>query len=256
MVKKSLGMLKEAIKEKFTILKTWLWCFLMVLAVYGLAALVSMFFPKDQYQIAEFVQKDILNLLPFYIAALVYVMAAIFIYSFFKIIIFHVVQKKKIAKNSFNCLGSFYLLNLLICLIATIVFLAVGSAIAYAFSQSIAASTIYIIIFLLIVYPFVNFSQLVFMKENKIFRSIKKGFFGFFSRFGHYLRMIVTDIVYFAAVLLVFLIAGNIYRIIISKTTSIVYILAYNTIFTAAMTVLLFIIFSYNLYFFNKISRL
>ncbi|MBW3022990.1 hypothetical protein KY308_02715 [Candidatus Woesearchaeota archaeon] len=255
MVRKSIGMLKECWKEKAAVTKAFLWYMVMFSVVYGFATLIGMIMPKNSYEIMELVQSSPVYIVLFSLISVVYVVAAIFIYSFFKILIMGAVQKKIPKKSSFNRLGSFFLFNILLALIIAAVFVLLGAIINYTFNGSQTASIIYFFVCIFFAYPFLNFSQLEFLKGNKIFRSIKLAVKVFLSNFGQYVRIIITDAVYIGMLLLVFLIVGSIYGLAVAQKTSTAYVTAYNIVFTIAVSLLIVMLASYSLYFFNKIAE-
>ena len=252
MVKKSIGMLKEFLKEKKTVLYASFWYLVMIATLYGFGTLLMMLMPKNSYFASDLLQKSIAYIFLFIFISLAYVLAVVFIYSFFKTIIISTIQKKKI---SFNFLGGFFLFNVIAGILIAAIFSAIGFVMSYTFNGSQIANAIYFAVFIIFAYPFVNLSQLAFLKEMRIFRSMKLGIKTLLTQFGHYIRIILTDAVYVLMLLVLFLIVGSIYKAIFASQTSMIYITVYNTIFLVIASAVILAIAGYNLYFLNKIMH-
>jgi len=255
MVKKSVGMLRESFREKGTILKAAFLYFLMIAVIYAFANIIGSLVPKDTSAMMSVVQNGFFNIIFIIIIAIAYILLMAFIFSFFKMIIISVAQKKPVTKKTFSILGGFFLFNLVECIIIGAIFLIIGAVLSYTFNQSQTVSLIYAAVFAFFAYPFGNLSQIAYVRELKIFKSMKNGLNILFSQFGHYVRIIITNAVFIGILLLVFLIIGSIYKAIVAKQTSMAYVAAYNAVFIAAMSALFLIISAYNLYFLNKMAR-
>jgi len=253
MVKKSIGMVREAFKEKKTILKAFFWGIVTLLVIYLFALLTQTVLPKNDYELMQIAQQTTAHIWLFAVVSLVYILAAIFAYSFFKTIIISIVQKKNVAKDSFNSLGSFFLFNIVAVIILTIAFTILSSLFAYIFEGARAASIALIIIFALLAYPFFIYSQLFFLKKLKIFSAMKSGFKLLFSELGEYARIVITDAVCLAIILIFFLAFGSIYKSFVASQTAMIYVDMYNLIFIAVISLLFIFLSAYNLYFLNKI---
>ena len=201
--------------------------------------------------------KNLFNPVLAILTVLAYFLLLVLAYSFFKVWIIEAVNDKKVTKKSFDKIGGFFLFNITAIILGLVAFALVGSFISYSFSSSLIAIGIFAAIFLIFYYPFLALSQFAFVKENKIFRSMKQGWRILFSNITNYLKILLFDVIIFAVYILVFFLLGSLYKIIFitNNQNTDIPIAVYNWIFVLVGAIVALVILSINIFLLRKLKE-
>ena len=192
--------------------------------------------------------------------AIIYYLGFLFFYSFFKYLILFFVQStisKKRPILSFNRIGKFYLLNLVVFLILFLVFF-VLSALASSIQEGIAPFTsLFILLFYFIfAYAFVNISHVSFSEGEKVWQSFRLGVKSL-GRFKYYYGVYITIILSFAIIFLLFTTFGNILKFTVFQNYNALsqYGDIYTIIFVHAVGIIFYIAILFNRFYFYNIVK-
>ena len=190
--------------------------------------------------------------------AVFYYLAALFIYSLFKYIILNFV--KSVFENNkitFNRLGKFYLLNIIVFLILFLIFF-ILSLLAASVVEGIApfVSIIILLLYTVIAYAFVNISHVLFIEGKNLIQSLQmaaKSLIKFNKYYGVYLVILAS----FVIVFLVFTLFGNALRgTFFQDYNSILqYGDIYTIVFIHTIGIIFYIAILFNRFYFYNIVR-
>ena len=190
--------------------------------------------------------------------AVFYYLALLFIYSFFKYIILYLI-KSSFGKNKleFDRLGKFYLLNIVIFVILSLVFFLL-SLLAASIKQGIApyASLLILLLFSVFAYALVNISQVLFSEGKGL-----GGSFGlaakYLGRLNNYYGIYSVIVAVFAIIFSLFGIFGNLLKITLFQdyNSLLKYGDIYTIIFVHAVGIILYLAILFNRYYFYNIIK-
>ena len=190
--------------------------------------------------------------------AVFYYLALLFIYSFFKYIILYLI-KSSFGKNKleFDKLGKFYLLNIVIFVILSLVFFLL-SLLAASIKQGIApyASLLILLLFSVFAYAFANISQVLFSEGKGLGGSLGLAA-KYLGRLNKYYGIYVVIISAFAIIFSLFGIFGNLLKITLFQdyNSLLKYGDIYTIIFVHAVGIILYLAILFNRYYFYNIVR-
>jgi len=251
--------MKGLLKEVMNVIKSPKPLF-VVAAFYALIFLIA--FAINKLLLAFLLPKK--ELLSAFMAILIIIadfLIMVFAYSFFKLGIIEIVAKKKLAKKSFNKVGSFFIFNLFFIVFAFFALSLLGSIITYSFNNILIAGTTFLVIFMIFCYPFFNFSQFEFVENGKILRSIGIGWKTLFSKIKKYLKLLLFDVlvsaIFLVAYILFFYGIGHIYKIafITNNQNASFYISLYNVIFQIPLAIFFLLLSAVNVFLLKKIKK-
>lgn len=203
-----------------------------------------------------FQNKDIMNPIAAIPATITYFLVLTFFYSFFKLAILEIAEKKKIQKKSFVLLGSFFLFNIIIALLSFLAIVLLGSFITFSFRGSVNAGAVFLLVFSLFFYPFLLFSQFGFLKEKRTIKSIANAWKKTFSfRLGKYFIMLLANFIIVAVYSLFFYLIGNLYRVafIENSPEPAFFIRIYNSAFSFILLIVVILLLSFNVLYLRKL---
>lgn len=245
-MKKFLKEIREILKDPKKLFFIALYYVVIFIGVYLIAAIFSSMF---------FQRKGILHPVSMAIIALIYFILIICFYSFIKLKIISLLNKKKL--NALEKLGSFSLFNGILFILTLVVVSLVGSFITYSFNDSVAAGAIFLGIFLIFFYPFLLYSQFNFVEKGSVWKSIKTGWQKLFSkRLKYYFKLLMINVIIMILFFIIYYLLGRLYKItLINNMPNVTApITAYNLIFMILFSAFLIILQSINIIYINKIK--
>ena len=192
------------------------------------------------------------------VIALLYYLALLFIYSFFKHIVLHLI-KSSFGKHDleFGRLGKFYLLNIIIFVMLLSVFLLL-SLLVLNIKQGIApyASLLILLLFSMFAYAFANINQILFYEGKSLWGSLGMAA-KYLGRFNRYYGIYAVIIAVFSIIFLLFTLFGNLLKITLFQDydSLLKYGDIYTIIFMHAVGIIFYIAILFNRYYFYNIVK-
>ena len=220
--------------------------FLIVLIIFE--RLIRTYLPKDPTSIQNFFLGS--NPVLLLILLLFYYLIIIFVHSILKILILRRISDYDKQKANIS-LKKFFLLNITIFPVSMILFIIIRLILYSIFNPTFFkwVAVIFYVIYIILVYVFINLSHAVFIREKSLKKILKKSLSLTFKGIKKYYGTLLWVLVLAAAYLLFFSIVGN-----IAKAANIKQEL-YNVIYTTISFILLYFVVFINRIYFYLISK-
>lgn len=243
----SLKLLKKRPKNIFFIL-LFDALFLVILTAAG--GLMQRYIPQGYNEASSVIMQGGAGVWLLLITPIIYLLFIIAVHSILKLAILKIIASYDNKKLGFN-LKKFFLLNIAIFLILTIVFTVVSGIFSVIFNPDFLKWMLFLFVAVhsILSYTYINFSHSLFIKEKGIKKILKKSCLITFTGIRKYYGTLVWVIALLAAYILLSLIAGNIAKI--ADVGQERYSIIYTTITSALLYAAVFI----NRMYFYLISK-
>jgi len=233
---------------------------LFILTLYYSSQLISSLITIKAAEIIKFFTLPLLSLIFGFLFFIAYISLLILIYSFFKYCILDII-KSMTQKTEFNLkrFNRFYLLNLIICISISILFLIISIIISLSIKEQYfpIVSLIVFIPLAMVFYSFLNFSHSYYTLKPMPIKTILKYSLKKISKPSSYYKVYLIILLYFLVYFIIYYPSALLLKTILSQKYNLLgYYPTYIKIFTIITLIVIYLIIAYNrIYFYLNVKE-
>jgi len=234
--------------------------FLFIAVFYYSSQFISSLITARATELMEFLTLPLLSMMFAFFFSIAYILLLVLIYSFFKYCVLDLIKSMtQETEFNFKRFGRFYLLNLVICVFISLIFMLISILLSSTIKQQFIpiAGLVIFIPFGLVFYSFLNFSHSYFILKPMPTKAILKQSLKKASKLSSYYKVYLVTFLYSLIFVIIYYLLALLFKTIFSqKSNFLSYYSVYIKIFTVIILIVIYLIIAYNrVYFYLNIKE-